>query len=507
MASRKSVRFLAHLLIVVMLAALPVVLPEMSFAASSASTTATGKVDSKEGAFLRKKASKKSDKVVGLDNNTDLVIMKEVFVTVRKTARAKKWYYVKAGSKKGYIRADLVKSIKYSPLSATVKKKTKGRSGAGNLMAKKGTLKKGSKVTVLLKAKAYGSSRTWYKIKKGKKQYYVPASSLKITKAKSSTASKPASSKPSSSKPAPSTPAPSTTDSVEVISAGPVEFALKDVTYPETIGEGTPFVLKGTVSCTKEIAAVKGGITRRNGSWVTAANVDVNDEEFNISEIDMQIKFGDLAKGPYVYRVNAYVDGKCYTQIKKDFTIVEPVRAKKVSAKAFELCWPAGTPASSYKYGKSGAATEAYTSAIEMAYPDRSDWGAAPKVGASCDVFVGTVLRASGVDPDAPRGLDEQIPYYRKSGKYTLLPYTGDRSMLQSGDIVVFKRKAGNTHTCIYLKKDGVEYIAEANYKHTYAYITGSASAVNSKLKTSDKKYIYVYRINEGAITAPAQTN
>ena len=493
MSSRKSVRFLAHILILVMLAAIPVMLPEKSFAASSESISATAKVKPKEGAFLRKRASKLSAKVAGLDNNTDLVIMKEVFVTRKKTALTKRWYYVKAGTKKGYIRADLVKNIKYSTADAKVKKKTAGRAGAGSLMTKKATLKKGGKVTVLLKAKARGSSKVWYKIRKGKKRYYAPASSISFTKTESVSAGSQntgenTSETGSTTAAVVTTPAPS----------GATEFTLDNVTLPGTIGRGTPFVLKGTITCTNVITKVKGGIAKSNGSWVTAADIEVNDNVFNISAIDLLIRFGTLANGSYVYKVNAYVDGKWYTQIKQPFKIVEPVKGKKITAKAFEVCWPDGTPASSYKYSKKGSATEAYTAAIEQVYPDRSSWGKAPRKGASCDVFVGTVLRASGVDPEAPRGLDEQIPYYRNSGKYTLLPYTGDRSLLQSGDIVVFKRKAGNTHTCIYLKKDGVEYIAEANYKHTYAYLTSSATAVNSKLKTGDKKYIYIYRRNEG---------
>jgi len=485
MSIRKSVRFLVYILIFVMLAAIPVMLPESSFAASSDSVTATAKVDSKEGAFLRKKASTKSAKVAGLDNNTDLVIMKEVFVTRKKTALTKRWYYVKAGPKQGYIRADLVKNIKYSSSDATLKKKAAGRSGAGKSMKKKATLKKGGKVTVLLKAKACGSSKVWYKVKKGKKRYYVAGSNIKFAKTGSVSETGTATS-------------PAAAAVTEPVSSGPLEFTLDNVSLPETIGRGTPFVLKGTISSTKVITKVKGGITKSSGSWVTAAEIEVNDTVFDISAIDLLIRFGDLANGSYVYKVSAYVDGKWHTQIKKDFKIVEPVKGKKITAKALEVCWPAGTPAKTYKYGKTGSATEAYTAAIEQAYPDRSGWGTAPKKGASCDVFVGTVLRASGVDPDAPRGLDEQIPYYRNSGKYTLLPYTGDRSLLQSGDIVIFKRKAGNTHTCIYLKKDGVEYVAEANYKHTYAYLTSSASTVNSKLKTSDKKYIYIYRRNEG---------
>ena len=471
MTSRKSARFLARILLSLMLISVPLSMaPEFSFAASSASPIATGKVNSKEGAFVRKKATKKSDIVTGLDNNTDLVIMKEVFVTFRKTSSTKKWYYVKAGSKKGYIRSDLVKNIKYSSVNAYAKNKTNYRAGAGIFMSRKGTVQKGANITILLKAKAYGSSQDWYKIRRGSKIYYVAANN--ITTKKTST---------------------------PVESSGPVTFTLKNVTYPETIGKGTPFVLKGTINSSKEISMVKGGIVNSKGKWIMSVTEEVNANTFNIATIDLQIKFGTLNYGSYVYRVNAYIGDKCYTQIKQKFRIVKPVKAKKIANKALKVCWPADTPAKKYKYGKkTGKATDEYKEALDIAYPDRKKWGKAPRRGASCDVFVGTVLRASGVDPDAPRGLDEQLPYYKKSGKYTRISYNGDHDLLQTGDIVIFKRKAGNTHTCIFIRKNGVEYIAEANYRHTYAYLTDDPSDVNSKLTKKDKKYIYIYRINEG---------
>jgi len=475
----RMTRLTARLGIIMMLAALmmPVLGTLPTNAAGNTSTyslTATGKVNSKEGAFLRSKASKKSSKVAGLDNNTELVIVKEVFVTRKKTAPTKRWYYVKTGTRKGYIRADLVKDIKYHAVSAAAKKKTRCRAGAGTLMASKGTLKRGRQVTVLLKAKAYKSSKEWYKIKAGNKKYYVPAAYIKFAP---------------KSEPDTTVATPSTTENVE--------FTLRDITYPEKVGEGSPFVLKGTISCSKKMSKVVGGITKSNGSWVTSVSTDVNDTTFNISTIDMQIKFGTLKKGSYIYKVDAYVDGRAYTQIRKDFSVVKPVNAGKITNKAFEVCWPAGTSSSRYKYGTStGRATKEYKAALEEAYPDRSRWGAAPRAGASCDVLVGTVLRASGVDPEAPRGLDEQFPYYKDSGKYIRVDYNGDHSTLQSGDIILFSMKGGGAHTLIFLRKNGKEYIAEANHKHTYAYIVSNSSDINWRLKPQGKKAFYVYRIN-----------
>ena len=476
--NRKN-RIVARLMIIAMLVILPTAVINVPEVHAASAPVASGKVNASGGAYLRKAATKKSARVALLSNNTPLSISREVYVTKKKTNAANRWYYVKANGKTGYIRADLVKNIKYGTNAAKISKKVKYRSGAGNSMKKRGTFKKGRSVTVLLAAKAYGSKAVWYKVKTGSATYYVPAGYVKLGKTTRNAAA---------------AAAPATINTTN--KNGNNTFTLSGVSYPDRIPEGSPYTLKGTITCNNTITKAEGGVVNSSGKWEILESANVGSKTFNISVIDSKIKFGTLTKGTYTYKVNVEVGGKNYTQINRSFQVLETKNATKITNKAFELAWPAGTSSKTYSYG-SGKATAAFASAIAQAYPNRSSWGAAPKVGASCDVFVGTVLRASGVDGSAPRGLDEQIPYYASSSKYTRVSYSGNQSTLRSGDIIIFTRNSGNTHTCIYLEKNGKAYIAEANYTHTYGMIVDSASSINSKLKTSDKKRMYVYRIKE----------
>lgn len=146
-----------------------------------------------------------------------------------------------------------------------------------------------------------------------------------------------------------------------------------------------------------------------------------------------------------------------------------PALPNGISAKAIEFAWPYGTDSSKYKY-PSGAAVNAYNKGLQTAYGSRSGWGAAPKAGASCDVFVGTVVRNS-YDKDYPRGLDGQFPYLADSDKFKEIDTCTD---FKDGDIIIYKYKENGksgAHTCIYLTINGKGYIANANYNRTYAFI------------------------------------
>ena len=76
-------------------------------------------------------------------------------------------------------------------------------------------------------------------------------------------------------------------------------------------------------------------------------------------------------------------------------------KAQMIVRKATQLAYPNAPDEAKYHGGKP---TTAYKAALERAYPNRSGWGQSSKDGASCDVFVGTVLVDSEVDKDFPRG-------------------------------------------------------------------------------------------------------
>ena len=109
--------------------------------------------------------------------------------------------------------------------------------------------------------------------------------------------------------------------------------------------------------------------------------------------------------------------------------------AKKLAETANSFAWSTNTKKADYP---SGAPTAAYKAGLNKAYPDRSKWGAAPKAGASCDVFVGTCVRCAGIDSKFPRGLSPS--YIAKSDKFKEV----SKSNVQDGDIIITSK-----HVCI----------------------------------------------------------
>ena len=162
----------------------------------------------------------------------------------------------------------------------------------------------------------------------------------------------------------------------------------------------------------------------------------------------------------------------------------------KIALTAILLAWPRGTDKPTYSY-PDGSPTPNFMKAIDAVYPDRSSWSDAPRAGASCDVFVGTVMRTSGYDPDYPRGWDDQYEYLQTSKKFVQVPYSGDLSQLQDGDIILYKRHSGRKHTCIFVEIDGKPYLAEAQIKKYFGYLNSG----NKKVRQfSNKKILNVYR-------------
>ena len=169
------------------------------------------------------------------------------------------------------------------------------------------------------------------------------------------------------------------------------------------------------------------------------------------------------------------------TPSKKGYTGEYPdiVRTKKLVDMAVKLAWPKGTDEDIYEY-PSGRATSAFKVALDKAYPEHNSWGAAPRVGASCDVFVGTVVRYVGLDGKFPRGLEQQFEY--EPNWCVRHSYTGiapaDKS--QDGDIVLFEHDNG-AHAII--RGNGVYY--EANYQTYFGHTNESLARIRRKQKAT----------------------
>ena len=106
-----------------------------------------------------------------------------------------------------------------------------------------------------------------------------------------------------------------------------------------------------------------------------------------------------------------------------------------------------------------GKATDAFNAAIDAVYPNRK-WSQCPRIGASCDVGVGTTVRFSGVDPEFPRGLGEQIEYAQKhSDLWEVIEASG--ASPQAGDVVNDTRSGHHTYIIVQDEK-GDFYRAES---------------------------------------------
>jgi len=160
--SMKSRVLAVMLILMTAVAMLPVISSGTPFEASAASVTASGKV-SEDNVNLRKSASVSSKVVTTLSKNTALTIQTEIFTVKNSSAAENRWYYVTAGKKSGYIRADLVKDISYGKTAASATDNLNYRNGPSSAFKKLGTVNAGTPLTLQLPAKFKGSNETWYR--------------------------------------------------------------------------------------------------------------------------------------------------------------------------------------------------------------------------------------------------------------------------------------------------------------------------------------------------------
>ena len=155
----------------------------------------------------------------------------------------------------------------------------------------------------------------------------------------------------------------------------------------------------------------------------------------------------------------------------------------KIGAMADKLAYKTNTSKANYPKGEP---TAEFKKALDKVYPNRSSWGTAPRKGASCDVFAGTVIRSAGIDEKFPRGLASQVKYLPASDKFKRV-YPDSVSELKDGDLIIYARPNANGHICIFY--DGK--IKEASFQYCYGKTTNTAK---SRLSKTGKKWVKVYR-------------
>lgn len=286
---------------------------------------ATGKVDAKGGVNLRKSASTSSKIVKALNDNTIITIKGVVFKSKTSTKANKKWYKVKAGKKSGYIRADYVDSISYKPVKAKTTDEVQYRVGAGINMTSKGAFAKDKEVKVLLKAtpvkSTAGDSTTWYMVKVGDKKCYACSKYFKEVEEKSEgktddKENEKAGEKSDDKKD-------ETSDDIndedkknedqteDEKPETPEEFKVEceKLVYPSgELKEGEAFSISGKIKCNYRISQINIGIVDANGDWVNKVTKNPNSKTFDISSVDVSVRFGRIIAGSYKYKAVVYSD-------------------------------------------------------------------------------------------------------------------------------------------------------------------------------------------------------
>lgn len=188
----------------------------------------------------------------------------------------------------------------------------------------------------------------------------------------------------------------------------------------------------------------------------------------DISKLKQSKKYGrSLAKGICKYiGVEVYVSNRA-----------------KLARKANELAYPKNPKEAKYPSGKP---TPKYKKGLKHAYPKRATWSKPARLGASCDVFMGTCVRESGVDKGFPRGLSDQIKYLEASDKFKRVKNPKLKDM-KDGYIVVYKNKTGNKGH-IWMFHSGK--CKHASYNKYYPRTTNSAK---SQLSSAKRKWVRVY--------------
>lgn len=142
---------------------------------------ASGQIDRRTGAVVRKSASSRSKKVARLPNNKKITMEHMTFTTTKNYSRKQRWFHIRCGSVKGYVPVNQVDHVRYQYRQVKAKRNLTYRYGAGYKMRKKGTLKKGTTLSLCLETKAKGSKTLWYRFRYGKKFYFVSSKDLNLT--------------------------------------------------------------------------------------------------------------------------------------------------------------------------------------------------------------------------------------------------------------------------------------------------------------------------------------
>jgi hypothetical protein len=121
-----------------------------------------------------------------------------------------------------------------------------------------------------------------------------------------------------------------------------------------------------------------------------------------------------------------------------------------------------------------------------------------PPRGASCDLFVATVMRYSGADPEYPccSTTYTQLPYLENNPKYQEIIHNNDPSVLQPGDIFITPG-----HTFLYvILEDGTAGTASASCSDRTADHGHKGIYFQDSTQSQGTRYYRVFRRTNGGV-------
>lgn len=103
--------------------------------------------------------------------------------------------------------------------------------------------------------------------------------------------------------------------------ADPSTLSISGVRAPEKLKLGAAFTIKGIIKSNYKITKVQVAVIDSNGDKVINLSVKPNKKKYSILSLDDDIKFGQLPKGKYTYKVIAKDSMTKKTLVKKKFTV------------------------------------------------------------------------------------------------------------------------------------------------------------------------------------------
>lgn len=176
---------------------------------------------------------------------------------------------------------------------------------------------------------------------------------------------------------------------------------------------------------------------------------------------------------------------------KKNLKKPKMTRGKKIAARARRDSFIYGTKKEVYAY-PTGKRKATYMNDLNRVYPENKSWSRQRSRGAACDVFVGTVVRASGVDKNFPPSILEIEDYCKKHKKKWKKMLVTNKEKMRQGDIIFQFFKSGGRHVSIYLGKGKV---ANAHaVAQTYSVVESYSKVIKPK---KDCTKFWIYRARE----------